>query len=161
MKVWLLEEESFYDLVVSEFKKYELFDIFELFEKLDKDSMSVYNIGESCCSILLFVEFLFESFLWWVVVGNFNLNWIFFGFFVVIFVKVVFLLGSFMKFWFFFWDFEVGWRQYVEECGCCNFKIGLILECVGFEGSFYFLWCYCGQGQEGEYYYSCVQLVLM
>lgn len=58
MKVWLLEEESFYDLGVGEFKKYELFDIFELFEKSDKDSISVYNTGESCRSILLFVEFL-------------------------------------------------------------------------------------------------------
>ncbi|XP_031200290.1 PDZ domain-containing protein 4 [Mastomys coucha] len=53
MKAWLLEEESLYDLAVSEPKKHELSDISELPEKSDKDSTSAYNTGESCRSTYL------------------------------------------------------------------------------------------------------------
>lgn len=74
MKVWLLEEKSFYDLASSEPKKHELSDISELPEKSDKDSTSTYNNGESCHSTPLLVEPLPESPLKQSAAGNSNLN---------------------------------------------------------------------------------------
>lgn len=51
-------------------RRYEFSDIIEFFEKFDKDSSSVYNIGESCRSISFILEMFFDNFLRRVVEGS-------------------------------------------------------------------------------------------
>ncbi|KAM7044759.1 PDZ domain-containing protein 4 isoform 3-T3 [Molossus nigricans] len=158
MKAWLLEEESLYELGASEPKKHELSDISELPEKSDKDSTSAYNTGESCRSTPLLTEPLPESPLRRATAGNSNLNRIPSGPPVTTHPKAAPPQGSPAKFRSLSRDPEVGRRQHSEERVRRSPKMGVTLERVGPEGSPYLSRRHRGQGQESEYYHSCVQL---
>lgn len=158
MKAWLLEEESLYELGVSEPKKHELSDISELPEKSDKDSTSAYNTGESCRSTPLLTEPQLESPLRRAAAGNSNLNRTPSCPPVATHAKAAPPQGSPAKFRPLSRDPEVGRRQHSEERVRRSPKMGVTLERGGAEGSPYLSRRHRGQGQEGEHYHSCMQL---